>query len=398
VKISAHSFVVVLAIALAAIAAGAVPLLLSGAVPTVIDAVFESVSAFTTTGVTLIRDVDALPPAVNLWRCFCQWLGALGIILYFLLAAEKSAQASGRLIAKPVTYAAFSVVVYTGWTALVAGALRIAGMSAFDAVAHSFTTVSTGGFSTHTVGLAYYHSQAISTVCALAMLFGGISFFTLYDFATGSWRRALRNSELRAYLLCLVVVTALMGVVMHSFSGAFFLATSYITTTGLGVQAGPLPEGVRMVLFLLLFVGGSSGSGAGGSKIMRWVILGKQLRRECLRMVHPNGVFTLRLNGAPMENDRRRVFSAVSLVFIFLFSVATCTFVAAFSGASLMDAFIAGLGTSGNSLANLGSTATPVAFTLLGPGAKLWFAFVMLAARFEFYQVLVLLWPPFWRR
>jgi trk system potassium uptake protein TrkH len=131
---------------------------------------------------------------------------------------------------------------------------------------------------------------------------------------------------------------------------------------------------------------------------VRWVILGKQVKRECLRMVHPNRVITLRLNGAPMENDRQRVFSAVSLVFIFLFSVISCTFVAALCGASLLDAFIAGLGASGNSLANLGSSSAPLAFALLNPGAKLWFAFVMLAARFEFYLVLVLLWPPFWRR
>jgi Trk-type K+ transport system membrane component len=104
------------------------------------------------------------------------------------------------------------------------------------------------------------------------------------------------------------------------------------------------------------------------------------------------------LNGAPLEKDRQRVFSAVSLVFIFLFSVATCTFAATSCGASLIDAFIAGLGASGNNLANLGSTVTPTAYLLLTPGAKLWFAFVMLVARFEFYSVLVLLWPPFWRR
>ena len=398
VKNSPRPFAAVFAAALLAIALGAVPLVVSGAVPTVIDGIFESVSAFTTTGVTLIADVDGLSPAVNLWRCFCQWLGALGIILFFLLTTEKSAQGSGRLIAKPVTYGAFAVAIYTGVTILVALLLRNTGMSAFDAAAHSFSPVSTGGLSTKTNGLAYYHSTAINTICAFAMLFGGAGFFVFYDIASGSWRRAFRNSEFRAYILYIVVVTALLGVMVQSFSGGFFLAASYITTTGLGVQAAPWPDGVRLVLFLLLFAGGSSGSGAGGIKIVRWVILGKQFKRECLRMVHPNGVFTLRLNGTALEKDRHRVFSALSLGFIFLFSVASCTFVAAASGASRMDAFIAGLGASGNSLANLGSTATPAAYPLLGPGAKLWFAFVMVAARFEFYYVLVLLWPTFWRR
>jgi trk system potassium uptake protein TrkH len=394
----------------------AIPFYIAGAVGTWTDAVFESVSGWTTTGITVIEDVGSLHRALNLWRCATQWLGGLGSIMFFMVYAPTAAKGAfqelysgstgagdDKVIPKALPYALFVLKIYSALTVMLAAALMIGGMDWLDALSHSFSCVSTGGFSTRTEGLAYYHSTAVTSVCALAAFLGGINYRLYYALFAASFigpfphrlAQVLKNSELRAYALVISVSALLLGFTLGGdFRQGLFLSAANITTTGLIAQNVARSGPTAVILFFMLFVGGCSGSSATGIKIIRWVILGKQCKKEAQRMLHPQGIFTLRMNGRPYTG--RGPFLAIGYLCVFLIFVFLTVLAASACGAPFNESLRAALAATGNNQAALGTTLTFLG--MMTPAAKWWFTFVMFAARFEFYPVLLFLYPAFWKR
>lgn len=399
---------------------------LAGAVPiasithvSLVDAVFESVSGLTTTGATILSGLDALPPSFLLYRQFLQWLGGLGIVIFVvavlpmlnvggmrLLRAEVSGPMKDDKLSPRVAGATRALWgVYLMLTALCALCYYLAGMDIYDAVAHSFTTISTGGFSTHDASMGYFDSSAILWVSNLFMLLGAISFALHYRiWRARHWTLYWQDEETRAFL----VVVAVMGLIItgilyfHEKSGdivqslnlSVFHLISFITSTGYG--AGNYVEWPLVLVFLLVvagYLGGCAGSTAGGNKFVRNIIMLKMVRREFLRMLHPKGIFTVKYQSRSIEAS---VISA-SMAFITLstFTTIVITLLLMTTGLDLLSALTATaacINVSGPAFGELGSNFQPVsdAGTWILSGA-------MILGRLEYFTVLALLLPSYWK-
>ncbi len=384
------------------------------------DAFFESVSGFTTTGATILEDVEGLPPGLQFWRCFSQWLGGMGIVLLGvavlplvghggmeLYRAEFSGAASEKL--KPrITETAMSLWrIYFAMSAVLFGLLRLAGMNSFEALCHTFTTMGTGGFSTRNGSIGDFQSPLIEYILISFMLLAGASFVQHYR----CWveRRpasALRDIETRGYLALAAVAVLAIAVVLlgtgdysgeQAFRSAAFQVSAILTTTGFSTDDfelwRPLPQ---LLLLVLMFVGGSTGSTAGGLKVARVLLLAKVVDREFKRMVEPRGVFSVRLGMATVHEAT--IQGLLNLVYLALVvNFASCLLLASMGVDVLtsISAVAASMFTIGPGLGAVGPTDTYAAL----PGAAKWvLASNMIAGRLEFYTLIVLLTPTFWRR
>jgi trk system potassium uptake protein TrkH len=399
---------------------GALPFVFSGEFPTFTDAYFESVSGFTTTGATILADVEVLSPSVQFWRCFTHWLGGLGIVLLgvavlplvghggmVLYRAEFSGAKSEKL--KPrITETALALWrIYFAMTALQYVLLRWAGMNNFDALCHTFSTLGTGGFSTRTASVAAFDSPLIHYIIIVFMLLSGISFIQHYRFfIEGKPGRVIRDVEIQGYLMLVGAASVVIAGVLifqqgydfePGFRNALFQVSSIMTTTGFvtdNFEAWlPLPQ---LLLLAIMFVGGCTGSTAGGLKVSRILLLVQVVDREFKRMVERRGVFAVRLGGVVVpENTIQSLLNLVYLAFVVNFI--SCLLLAAM-GVDVLTSIAAvaatmfnvgpGLGAVGP-LDNYGHLPTLVKWVLCGD---------MIAGRLEFYTVMVILTPAFWRR
>ncbi|MDE5798935.1 MAG: TrkH family potassium uptake protein, partial [Treponemataceae bacterium] len=276
---------------------GTIPLAASGYIPNFTNAFFESVSGFSTTGASVIVDLDVLPRSLNLWRCEMHWLGGMGVIAltvallpllgvggFRLIKAETTGVDKGKITPKITTTAKTLWILYVSLTAAQTVLLCIAGMDFVSALSYSFSTLGTGGYSVTNAGFEGY-SEAVEIICTVFMILGGIN-FSLYFYAiTGKWNEVRKNSELKAYAGILFVamfgVTLILIPYYHSVVQALRFATfhvaSIMTTTGFATADYTLwPQPAQFILFVLFFVGGSAGSTAGGFKVVRWLVLAKQ--------------------------------------------------------------------------------------------------------------------------
>lgn len=412
------SFVIVAAAWIAASLLGAVPLLLSGAIPHFTDAVFESVSGFSTTGATILSDVESLPHSINLWRCQMHWLGGMGIVAltvalmpllgvggFQLIKAETTGPEKGKVTPKIATTAKILWFMYLAFTVVQTILLKIAGMSWFDALAHTFSTLGTGGFSTRNDSIAAYNSPVIEWICTVFMFLASINFSLYFFLLTGKPSEIRQNSELKAFLLIIAVAT--VGIVAFIFPQsssaeeavrmAMFQVTSILSTTGFASQNFILwPGGAQTFLLTLMFIGGCSGSTAGGVKVVRWVILAKQMSNETKRMLHPHGVFNIRLNGRTGRKDV--VFSVAAFMFLYFLLVIITAFVASLSQIDAVSSFTAALAMVGNIGPGLGAVGPAENFGFFADGIKWWFCFVMIAGRLELYTMLIFFTPAFWKK
>ena len=399
---------------------GALPFAFSGEFPTVTDAIFESVSGFTTTGATILSNVEVLSPGVQFWRCFTHWLGGLGIVLLgvavlpllghggmVLYRAEFSGAKSEKL--KPrITETALALWrIYFVMTALLYLLLRWAGMNNFDALCHTFSTLGTGGFSNRAASVAAFESPLIHYIVIVFMLLAGISFIQHYRFFVElNPRRVLRDVEIRGYLALSLAAALVIAAVLFlqqgyelepAFRHALFQVSAIITTTGFATDDFeawlPLPQ---LLLLAIMFVGGCTGSTAGGLKVSRILLLVQVVDREFKRMVERRGVFAVRLGGSVVpENTIQSLLNLVYLAFVVNF--VSCLLLAAM-GVDVLTSIAAvaasmfnigpGLGEVGP-LDNYGHLPTLAKWVLCGD---------MIAGRLEFYTVMVILTPAFWRR
>ncbi|MDR1308300.1 MAG: TrkH family potassium uptake protein [Deltaproteobacteria bacterium] len=399
--------------------AGSLPFVLSGLLDPW-SAIFESFSGFSSTGATAIADLRPIPRSLLFWRSFIQWLGGMGIIVLMvavlpflgvggqiMLKSELSGPASDKLRPRVAQTAKILWGLYLSMTALFLVLLLLGGLGPFEAVCQALSTISTGGFSNYNESAAYHDSRYVQWVILVFMFLGSISFALYWQLLTGNWRALLLNGEV-LFLCGLLLAVSVISAATLVWSGrissppealfqALFQAVSVASTSGqFTADWTGWPHLAQALIFFLFFVGGCSGSTSGGVKCIRWLLLLKSVYRACRRLIHPRGVFPVRLQG---KNMSEQVLEGVWLFFLVYFlTMAVGTLAIAAVGIDILSAFSASasaLGNVGPSLGLVGATGTYAAFP---PAAKAILSLCMLLGRLEFYSFIVLFFPEFWRR
>lgn len=398
---------------------GTLPYVISGVIPSFTDAFFETISGYTTTGASILNDIESIPKGLLFWRSLTQWIGGMGIIVLAvailpllgiggmqLFVAEAPGLKPDKLKPRITETAKRLWLIYFGLTFLEFGLLSISGMSIFDALNHSLTTMATGGFSVKQDSIAHYDSPLIQYIIILFMFLAGTNFTLTYFGFKGKFGKIWANEEFRAYLigvllLGVVVSIWVYGVTDYQFEKAFrdslFQVVSIITTTGfVSADYTIWAPGLTMVFFMLMFIGASAGSTAGGVKIVRHLLLLKNGILELKRQLHPAGIIPVRLNNQAVSQDI--TYNVLAFIMIYLTIYVLSTIVMGFIGVD----FDTALGSVATSLGNIGpglGTVGPVYSFAHVPTAGKWFlSFLMLLGRLELFTVLILLTPYFWKR
>lgn len=397
---------------------GSLPFMLTGAIPSFIDALFESVSGLTTTGSSILTDVEVLPKSLLYWRSLTHWIGGMGIIVlviailpalriagYHLISLETSAKDPEKIIPRTSDTARVLWLIYIAMTAILVLLLVVGGMDFFDALCHAFGTVATGGYSTKNASVGYYSSY-IQYVIMTFMLLAGIN-FSLYIFLIkGDFRRIFRNSELKAYLLIIFTVGVIVATIIYqsnnygpeaSFRASFFQVISIITATGFATaDYMKWQEMAWMLILSLMFIGACVGSTGGGIKVMRHVIAYRNIQLYFTRQLHPNLVKPLRVNGLAVSEDR--VNATVTFIFLYLVIVAFSALFMAGLGLDTQTSLGAVLATMGGIGPGIGMVGPAGNFSFIPDAGKLYLSLLMILGRLEIMTVLVLFSPSFWRR
>ena len=398
---------------------GALPYVLSGALGPV-DAFFESVAGFTTTGSTVLVQIEGSPRGLLLWRSFTQWIGGMGIILFTvailpllgiggmqLFRAEVPGPVKDKLSPRVVETARRLWVIYVGLTAAEWLALWLAGMGHFDAVCHALTTLATGGFSTRDASVGAFGSPAVEWIVIVFMTAAGMNFVLHHRLAIEGPRSLWRDAELRYYLAVIAVATlacwpfaahqAGTGTAAEGLRGTAFSVVSVVTTTGYGsVDFERWPPLCQLVLLQLMILGGMSGSTAGGVKSLRVLLGFRALAAAVQKLVHPRAVRPVKYGGRTVPDD---VVAGIWAFFTAYFAIAAAaTAVVAATGYDLVTAVSAALTTLGNVGPGLGAVGPYDNFSHFPGAVKLVLSACMIAGRLEVFTLLVLLQPSFWRR
>lgn len=395
------------------------PYMLSGGFSSFTDAMFESISGITTTGATILKNIEALPKSILMWRALSQWLGGMGIIVLSLAIlpflgvggmqlykAEVTGPFRDKLKPRIKDTASALWKIYVLLTVVLLILLLLGGMNLYNALCHTLTTVSTGGFSTWNNSVAHYPSAYIQWVLIIFMFLGGTSFSLHYTFLSGDYRAYFKNSEFWFYfgVVLFASLTIAFGLYAVQCSGvelsirtAFFQVISIITTTGfITADYAQWSFYAQAVLVLLFFVGGCGGSTAGGMKCMRVVLLVKYIYHEIYRLVHPRAVRHVKMGKEPVSLE---VLSAVSTFFILYLGIFVVTsLVLTAMGLDLATSFTAVATCMGNVGPGLGSIGPVDNFGSLPALSKWILGICMLIGRLEIYTVLLLFIPEFWRR
>lgn len=423
IKLSIKSaFVIVASAWISCSLFGSIPFILSGYFPSITDAIFESVSGFTTTGATILSDVECLPRSLNLWRCQTHWLGGMGIVAltvalfpllgvggFQLIKAETTGPEKGKVTAKITTTAKILWMIYLSLTVALFILLKICGMDFIDALSHAFSTLGSGGFSTRNASIAAFNSPAIEWVITVFMFFAGINFSLFFYLFTGKLSEIKANSEFKAYVFISVLVSLGIAFIIW-ISGAYckfsesirysaFQVASIISTTGFSTcNYTDWISAARFLIFLLFFIGGSSGSTGGGVKVVRWVILVKQVKNEMLKTLHPHGIFTIRLN--QKVGRKSAVYSVASFITVYLILVFITTFLGCLLGPEMdiFSSFTGALSMVGNIGPAFGKLNPAANCGFLHPALKWIYCFAMLAGRLELYTMIIFIMKDFWKK
>lgn len=398
---------------------GALPYYFSGAIPTLVDAVFESFSGFTTTGSTILTDIEGLPRSLLLWRALTHWLGGMGIIVLSLailpmlgvggmqlFRAEVPGPTADRLSPRIQDTAKLLWGVYVGLTAVEVVLLMFGGMDWFDAVCHAFATLATGGFSTRNASVGAFGSAYIDYVITLFMFLAGMNFALHYALLSGKAHKVLRNEELRVYTGIALVATAVLmaanwGGVYENFADnlrySLFQAVSILTTTGFGTADYEVwPMLCQVLLVLLMFVGGSAGSTGGGLKVSRLLLIAKHAGVQVWSLLHPRGVRRVKLDGRAVPDGILQ--GILGLFALYLVVVGGGSLGMAALGVEPVTAVAAVISCVGNIGPGLGSVGPTENFAHLPQAAKLLLSFCMLLGRLEIFTVIAVFFPSAWRK
>jgi trk system potassium uptake protein TrkH len=381
------------------------------------DSLFESTCTFATTGGTTISDIEALPRSLLLWRSIAHWFGGIGIVFvsvalmpilgiggFQLIKAEAPGPEKEKITPKVTDTAKLLFLAYGSLTLVLFILYLLGGMNWFDGICHAFTTMASGGASTKNSGIAAFNSPFIEGVTTVFMLLAGLNFTLYYRLLRGKINDILINTEARAYIAiffisALVVALTLLPVYdpATALRYATYQSSSILSTTGTAiVDYETWPGLTRMILLCLMFVGGCSGSTAGGIKVIRHVVLWKQMNNELRRIIHPNGVFNIRLNRRVGRKDV--IYGVTAFFCVYMAIVAITTLVTAASGVDVFSSFSAALSVTGNIGTGFGAIGPSRNYGAFANHIKLLYSLVMIAGRLELWTVILLFHPSFWRR
>lgn len=398
---------------------GSLPFIFSNSIPSFTDAFFETMSGFTTTGSSILNNIEALPYGILFWRSMTQWLGGMGIIVLSLailpvfgiggmqlFSAEVPGPTPDKISPRIRQIAKSLWLIYLSFTVAETLLLWAGGMTFFDAINHSFTTMSTGGYSTKQASIAYWTSPFIQYVTIFFMFIAGTNFTLTYAIIKGKFDKAFKNEEFKYYLLFIAIFTAIVfsGLLLSTqmgyekaFRDSLFQVVSIITTTGYSTAdyLTWIPF-LTIIIFALFFFGGSAGSTGGGIKIMRIVLLLKNSYYELRRLLHPNAVIPVRFNKRAVSDQIITNVLAFFMIYFIIFFFSTILFsIIEPDIQSAMGAVATSLGNIGPGLGNVGPAEN---FSHVPDVGKWLLSFLMLLGRLELFTVLVLFSPAFWKK
>ena len=401
---------------------GALPFFLSGEVPSYIDALFETVSGFTTTGATIMptgESVEALPKSLLMWRSFTHWVGGMGVLVFIMaflplsgarnmhiMKAESPGPTVGKLVPKVKKTASILYLIYTVMTVIQFIMLLCGKMPLFDALNTAFATAGTGGFAIKADGFAGYSSY-LQIVVTVFMLLFSINFNSYYLLLKGKWKEAF-NTEVRTFLIIVITAISLITLNLHftesqvlvggeAVKHSAFTVASIISTTGFATENFDLwPTLSKTVLVLLMFVGACAGSTGGGMKVSRFLIWGKGASNEVHRMLHPKQVKKIMMDRQLVEHEVVRSANAYLIAYIFIFIASLL--VVSLEGVDLTSTFTSVVTTINNVGPGLGMVGPVGSFADFSWWSKLVFIFDMLVGRLEVFPMLVLFAPATWRK
>lgn len=397
---------------------GCMPFWLSGEIPSFIDAFYETVSGITTTGATILSDVEALSKGMLMWRSFLHWLGGMGVIVFllaiipklggqqniFLMKAESPGPIIGKAVPRMRNYATMLYGIYITLTALEFILLLFGGLNVFEAINTSFSTAGTGGFGIYNSNAAAFDSYYVQTVIAVFMLLFGINFSVYLCLIARKFKQSLKFEELWIYLGIVAVSTAIIAFNISSiykpydaFHQSFFYVSSIISTTGFGLtDVNKWPELSKTVIIILTFIGASAGSTGGGFKISRIILLFKEVRKEFSLLVHPRNVKLVKMDGKAVNHDIMRTTSMYLVLYIGVFAISfLLVSIDNMDFTTSFTAVAANLNNTGPGLGAVGPVGNYADFSIL---SKIVFIFDMLAGRLEIYPLLLLFAPSAWKK
>ncbi len=397
----------------------ALPFYISGAIPSFSEAFFETVSGFSTTGATILTNIEALPKSMLFWRSLTHWLGGMGIIVLAvavlpllgvgglqLLKAEAPGPTVDKISPRISETAKTLWGIYIGLTVVEAMLLNFAGMSYFDAFNHAFATIATGGFSPKNASVGAYNSPFIEWIVIVFMILAGMSFTLHYKIITGRARQIFKSTELRVYLAVIVTGTiivahSLLYHKLYSFHGAvrqaMFQVVSILTTTGFATaDYKQWPPFAQYIIFLLMFSGACSGSTSGGVKLIRIITLMKLAINELKYLVHPKAIMTIFIDGNVVKKDM--IYSISAFVFLYAVSVLTTACICALSGVSVLTSFTAALSIVGNIGPGFGRIGPVENYHFFADWVKWFLSAGMIIGRLEVFTVMVIFTRAFWKK
>jgi trk system potassium uptake protein len=413
-----EGYLIVAASWLAMVVFGTLPYLLSGLLPNPADALFESVSGLTTTGATVLTDIEAAPKSLLYWRSLTQWIGGMGIIVLTvaifpllgiggieLFVAEAPGPTSDKLHPRIRETAKRLWLIYVGLTGLLFVLLMLAGLDFYEAINHAFTTMATGGFSTKNASIAYYDLPRVQYIVVLFMFTSGMNYTVIYLGLKGKLKKVWQSDEFKAYLMIVLLLTAIVTLVVKNHTGlgwentfrdSLFQVVSIVTTTGyVSADYTAWGNGLTMLFFVLMFLGACAGSTSGSIKLIRHLVFFKNSVLEFKRLLHPRAVIPLKLN---QQIVTRRILTHI-IIFLLLYLILFVLSSILISALGLD--FITAVGAAGSALGNIGPGIGKVGpmdnFAWLSSEIKLILSLLMLLGRLELFTILVLFTPYFWR-
>ena len=397
---------------------GALPMVISGAIPSYVDALFEMISGFTTTGASILPQVETLPHGVLFWRSFSHWVGGMGVLVFVmavvpmsdnrsmvLMRAEVPGPVAGKLVPRMRSTAKLLYGVYSVMTVVLIVLLLFGGMPMFDAICVSLGTAGTGGFGNWNDSIAHYNSAYLQNVISVFMILFGINFNAYFLLLTRKFKQLFKIEEIRVYLGVIAVFTTLIafnvrgcfGSLRESFHHSLFQVASIITTTGFSSCDFDLwPTLSKEILVMLMFVGACAGSTGGGMKVSRILILGKTLKKELKQALHPQVVAPARMDGKLLNHETIRATNVYVAAYIFIF--AASFLLISLDGFDMVTNFTAIAATLNNIGPGLNQVGPMMNFGSYSNPAKLVMIFDMLAGRLEIFPMLVFFLPDTWRR
>jgi len=397
---------------------GTLPFYISGTIPSYLDGFFEVVSGFTTTGASILTDIESLPKGILFWRSFTHWLGGMGILVFVLailpmtsghslhlMRAESPGPETGKLVPNMAKTAKILYTIYFLMTVVEIVLLMVAGMDLYDAAVHAFGTAGTGGFSVRNASIAAYDSVAVDSIITVFMILFGVNFSLYYLILAKNFMQAVRSEELRIYLITIIAsmtiitfnILPMYPSITEALRFSSFQVGSIITTTGYATANTDLwPQLSKTILILLMFFGASAGSTGGGLKAVRVLLLFKIARRDLNKILHPNTVKIVKLDRKRVSEDT--VSSVKSFFFVYLVITALSVLLVSFDGFDIettSTAVFACINNIGPGFGMVGATGN---YSEFSDFSKIILAFNMLVGRLEVYPMILMFVPSVWRK